>query len=191
MRHTLPTALMMVLLMAGAARADNTSWFTAGVGAQYSFVPGSGAALPEQPGMQYGVVSRLKLLKFVGLEFTAQLDEDPNTQALRHLSPRYQLGAMLNVVPTRHFNLFVVGGLGAHSMADLVDPNGRTTSLHVGPGVEVYLGQHTALGGDVRWRAAGPSYVQARVREELSIAPVGELAGLDLWQVNFTLSWYL
>lgn len=189
----LPRLAVVTLLTVAAttAHADNTSWFTLGVGAQYSYVSGAAGAAPEMPAHQYGVVSRLKLLKFLGAEFTAQLDQDPKTQPLRHLSPRYQLGAMVNLIPTQYFNVFVVGGLAAHAMGDLVDIAGRTTSFHAGPGLEVYLGDHVAIGGDLRWRAAGPEYIEARILDELSARPVDELVGLDLWQANFTLSWYL
>ena len=194
--NTTRTALLAIAaltLSAAPALADANDLLTLGVGAQFSYVPtpGTEAASDVTANHQYGVLSRVKVLRFLGVEFAAQLDQDPKTQPLRHLSPRYQLGAMLNLVPTDHFNLFAVAGLAAHEMGDLVDLAGRTTSLHAGPGLEIYLSEHVAFGADLRWRVPGPEYLKARVRDELSTEPVDQLVGFEVWQANFNLTYYL
>lgn len=173
------------------ASADVDSLLTVGVGAQYSFVTDSVARDPEAPRRQYGLVGRIKMLRFLGLEVAGQLDENPHTQHERVLSPRYQLGVMLNLVPTRWFNLYVVGGLGAHAGSDLLDLDGETTSVHAGPGLELFFSEHLAVGLDVRFRAPGPNHVKAEVVDELSARPVDEAVGLRVWQANVMAAWYL
>jgi hypothetical protein len=180
-----------VMLTAGQAAADSNSWVTMGVGAQYSFVSPGVAENPDAAGHQYGLVGRLKLLRFLGVEGVAQLDQDPKTQEERHLSPRYQLAAMLNLVPTDYFNVFLAAGTGAYDAGDLFDLNGRSTSFHGGPGLELYFGDHVAVGGDVRFRMPGPHYIKEAVKRELAPEPVEDMVGLQVWQANFTVSYYL
>lgn len=190
-RYAAAAVLCALALSAAPAAADSDSLLTLGVGAQYSYVSPQVAGTPEVAGHQYGLVGRLKVLRFLGVEGVTQLDQDPKTQADRHLSPRYQLGAMLNLLPTDYFTLFVVAGIGAHDAGDLFDLNGRSTSFHGGPGLEVYLGDHVALGGDVRFRVPGPHFVKDAVQREMSVEPVEELVNLRVWQANFTLAYYL
>lgn len=186
-------ALSLLLLgLAAPAHADNNSWVALGVGAQFGFLsPGVADAYAETPSHQYGLVTRLELGRILGLELAGRLDNDPNTQRDRHLSPRYQLAVLVNVVPTRWFDLYVAAGLGAHNPGDLFDLEGDTTSFHGGPGVEVFIGEHIAVGGDFRFRVAGPSYLESQVRETLSADPVDDLVGFGIWQLDFMVSWYL
>ena len=67
--------------------------------------------------------------------------------------------------------------------------SGTTTSYHVGPGLEVFVGDHLAVGGDLRARIPNAGYVKAQVTDELSAAPVTGL--LDVWQANLTVAYYL
>jgi hypothetical protein len=199
MRHLDPPAprnaaratFLALLLAAGTAGAASNSLLTAGVGAQYSYVSPDVASNPDAAGHQYGLVGRVKVLRFLGVEGVAQFDQDPKTQERRHLSPRFQLGAMLNLIPTSYFNLFAVAGLGAYRAGDLFNLDGRTTSFHGGPGLEVYLGDHVAVGGDVRFRVPGPHYLKEAVKRDLDTQPVQDMVGLHVWQANFTVSYYL
>ena len=191
--NALRFALLALLLAAPAARAENNSWATVGVGAQFGYLPGGApeAAQALVPGHQYGVMMRAEAGRFLGLEFAAQLDQDPSTQDLRILSPRYQVGLIVNLIPTEWFDLYAAAGFGAHEGGDLFTLAGATTSLHAGPGLEVFVGDHLAVGADLRWRVPGPEYVKSQVRESLSTEPVDELVGLEVWQANLHLSWYL
>jgi hypothetical protein len=184
-------AIVVGMFTAAPASAAVDSWFTAGVGAQYSIVSDGVAQKTTTPGVQYGLVGRLKILKFLGIEMSTAFDQDPKTQDQRHLSPRYQIGAMVNVVPTRWFNLFVVAGTGAHGVGDLFDINGDTTSFHAGPGLEIFIGEHFAFGGDVRFRVPGPTWLKDQVKQELSLEPVNDATTLDVWQVNLLAGVYL
>lgn len=189
----------------GTARADVDDWFTLGLGAQYGFVSSGSEDASEAPARQFGFVSRLKVLKFIGAEVTTAFDEDPGSQRDRILSPRYQIGAMLNLVPTEYFNLFGVAGTGAQSAGDLFSIDGATTSLYFGPGLEVFVTDHVAVGGDVRWRLPGPAYIKGEVEAQIesqadALSPEGLEAGAPaieaevgprLWQANFTVSLYL
>lgn len=185
------------------AHADVDSLFTVGLGAQYSYLTPSVGARDDAPERMFGLVSRLKMLHFLGAEAATNFDQDPDTQGDRILSPRYQLGAMLNLVPTEDFNLFAVFGTGAQRAGDLFSLQGDTTSLHFGPGLEVFIGQHVAVGGDVRWRLPGPAYIRGEVEEQITTealsrtgeaeeAPTVEAnVGPRIWQANFTVSFYL
>ncbi len=182
--------LAVVALTVAPALADSNSVVTLGVGAQYGFVSGSVSdAHRDAPEHQYGLVTRLKLIRFLGLEVATQLDQDPKTQDQRLLSPRFQLALMANVFPSDHVNIFVAGGLAAHEAGDLFDVSGETTSYHVGPGFELFAGPHLAFGGDLRARIPNAGAVRAQVEEELSAAPITGL--LDVWQANLTVSYYL
>jgi len=189
----------------GTARAEVDDWFTLGLGAQYSYVGSGSEDAAEAPARQFAFVSRLKVLKFFGAEVTTAFDEDPNSQSDRILSPRYQIGAMLNLVPTEYFNLFAVAGTGAQSAGDLFSVKGASTSLHFGPGLEVFVSDHVAVGGDVRWRLPGPAYIKDEVEAQIesrtdalvregqgTTAPSVEAeVGPRIWQANFTVSVYL
>lgn len=187
-----PCLALGSVFFASTALADSDSLLTLGVGAQYTLTAPSVADTESQiSGSQYGVVSRMKVLRFLGFEGTAQFDQDPKTQGERLLSPRYQLGLMVNLVPTSNFNLFLVGGLAAHNGGDLFNLDGRSTSFHAGPGFEVFIGDHVALGADVRFRVPGPSYIKEQVKDALSPQPVEDALGLNVWQANLTVSYYL
>lgn len=175
---------------AGPAVAASNSVVTAGAGVQYGFVSGDVAQQnPAAPEHQYGLVGRLKVIRFIGLELGAQLDQDPKTQRERLLSPRLQVALMANVFPSDYVNLFIAGGFASHELGDLFDPSGTTTSYHVGPGLEVFVGDHLAVGGDLRARIPNAGYVKAQVTDELSAAPITGL--LDVWQANLTVAYYL
>ena len=187
-------ALLLLSSLAGPAAAANDSLLTLGVGAQYGFVSSSvSEESPDAPDHQYGLVTRLKLLRFIGLEAATQLDHDPGSQTSRLLSPRYQLGLMANL-PIRYVSIFAIGGIAAHNGGDLVSPSGATTSFHLGAGVEFFVGEHLALGGDLRYRVPGVRNVQERIeRIQTGVdAPEAPEGGLfDVWQINFTISYYL
>ncbi len=180
----------LVVISTVPAHAASDSLVALAVGAQYGFVSGEVSdAHSEAPEHQYGFITRLKLVRFVGLEFAGQLDHDPKTQRQRLLSPRYQVSLMANVFPSDYVNVFVAGGLAAHTFGDLFDANASTTSYHVGPGLEFFLGPHLALGGDVRVRVPNAAHVKASVKDKLSAEPINGL--LDVWQANLTISYYL
>ncbi len=179
-----------VALLAGPAIAASNSVVTVGAGAQYGFVSGEVArAHDDAPEHQYGLLARLKIVRFIGLEIATQLDHDPKTQRGRLLSPRIQIALMANLFPSDYVNIFVVGGFASHDFGDLFDPNGRTTSYHVGSGLEFFLGDHLAVGGDIRARIPNADYVKAQVVDELSSAPITGL--LNVWQANLSFSYYL
>jgi hypothetical protein len=188
---TMLAPVLLACLLPVTASADVDSLITLGAGAQYGFVTDTVARDPEAPRRQYGLVARLKILRFVGIEAVGQLDENPHTQSLRVLSPRFQLGLMLNVIPTRWFNLYAVGGLGAHEGGDLFNLNGASTSLHAGPGLEVFLSEHVSLGFDVRFRVPGPNHIKSEVVDQLSTAPMDDAISMRVWQSNVMLGWYL
>ncbi len=219
MNARVPTLLLLAFVMfAGHATAASDSLVTVGVGAQYGFVSGSVSDVNrDAPEHQYGLVGRLKLLRFVGLEVATQFDHEPNSQSERLLSPRYQVGLMANL-PTQYLCAFVVGGIGAHGGGDLVDPSGETTSFHLGGGVEVFVGEHVAIGGDLRYRVPGVHEVSERVQggggggtsgpgldgvstqtwgihdgssHATGSQGVSEAGFFDVWQLNFTISYYL
>lgn len=185
----------------GEARADVDSLFTVGLGAQYSYLTPDVGARDEAPERMFGLVSRLKMLRFLGAEAATNFDQDPGSQGDRILSPRYQVGAMLNLVPTEDFNLFAVAGTGAQRAGDLFAWDGTSTSLHFGPGLEVFVGEHVALGGDVRWRMPGPAYIKEEVEAQITTEALTRTGGEPptveanvgprLWQANFTVSVYL
>jgi len=181
----------LLTLAAAPAVADSGDLLTVGLGGQFSYVTPGVAARETTAEHQYGFITRLKMLRFLGVEAVGQLDEDPNTQDQRILSPRFQLGLMLNLVPTDVFNFFVVAGTGAHNPADLFDLDGPTTSFQGGPGFEVFVGEHMALGADVRFRMPGPRFVKEEVLRTLSSAPVDKNVNLEVWQTNFSFSYYL
>ena len=203
---TIGSVLLGICSAPGVAQADVDSLFTLGVGAQYGFLTDAVSDRDGAPERQLGLVSRLKILRFLGAEAATSFDQDPGSQSGRILSPRYQVGAMLNLVPTEHFNLFGVAGTGAQSAGDLFSVGGRTTSFHFGPGLEVFLGEHVAVGGDVRWRMPGPAYIRTEVEAQIeaqalsweenpeaSSEPIEVEAkvGPRTWQANFTVSFYL
>jgi hypothetical protein len=196
------TAATLLSIAPGAASADVDSLFTLGVGAQYAYVPTGAAAEDGAPTRQLGFVGRAKLLKFLGVEASTQFDQDPGTQNERLLSPRYQVGAMLNLVPTEYFNLFAVGGTGAHSPGALFDSQAEDMSFHFGPGLEVFVGDHVALGVDARFRMSGPAAIRKEVEsiqqalraEPLSTEPQPPIeveVGAKVWQANFMVAVYL
>ncbi|MBU0550525.1 porin family protein [Myxococcota bacterium] len=185
------TALFILLLGAlpASAWADSDSLITLGLGAQVGMSTASDN--PELSGQTYGALARFKLLRVLGVEALTQLDQDPKSQRGRLLSPRYQLGAMLNLVPTQRFNLFGVAGVGAHEAPDLKNLDGLTTSFYMGPGLEIFVGEHLAFGADLRFRLAGPRWIKEEIRDELSPEPLNEALTLQAWQVNLSLSYYL
>ena len=187
-------AIATTLAVAAAtspAAADVGSLATVGIGGQYSYVPGAVNGVDGTATRQYGLVGRLKLLRFVGFEAVAQLDQDAKTQRERHLSPRLQIGLMLNLIPTQIFNLFLVTGTGAHEPADLFNVSGDTTSFHFGSGLEVFVYDHVAIGGDLRFRLPGPEHLKHQVTEDQSTDPLEQAISLDVWQANITVSYYL
>lgn len=183
------------------ARADVDSLFTLGLGAQYSYLTPNVGARDNAPERMFGLVSRLKVLRFLGAEAATNFDQDPGSQSGRILSPRYQVGAMLNLIPTADFNFFGVVGTGAQRTNDLFAWDGPSTSLHFGPGLEVFVGEHVALGGDIRWRMPGAAYIQDEVEAQITTealtttdgapATVEANVGPRVWQANFTVSFYL
>ncbi|MFN3201764.1 MAG: hypothetical protein ACE366_25390 [Bradymonadia bacterium] len=179
------------LCISGPAAADSDSWFTLGGGAHYSFVQDQVSENPEVGQMHYGLLTRAKILRFVGLEASWQLDHEAGSQADRILSPRYQLGLMLNLVPTKYFTLFGVLGTGAHEAGHLINLNGASTSLFTGGGLEVYLGDHVAVGFDLRFRLPGPYHLKEEVVEERSSEPLEEALQFNVWQANMMVAWYL
>jgi hypothetical protein len=193
----------LVATAPGEARADVDSMFTLGVGAQYSYVAPDVGSQDGAPERMFGLVTRLKVLHFLGAEAGTNFDQDPGTQQNRILSPRYQVGAMLNLLPLEHFNLFAVGGTGAQRGGDLFDLEGKSTSFHFGPGLEVFVGDHVAVGGDVRWRMPGPGAVKEEVEARLATEALSRTGSADepatleidagprVWQANFTVSFYL
>jgi len=203
------SALFAVLCSAAAvvptaAHADVDSLFTLGVGAQYAYVPTDAAGQEGAATRQMGLVSRAKILRFLGVEATTQIDQDPSTQEFRLLSPRYQIGAMLNLIPTEHFNLFAVGGTGAHSAGHLFNAKAEDLSFHFGPGLEIFVGDHIALGADARFRMAGPRAMREQVESAIGQSLTAEAltrdgapetidvdVGIKVWQANFTVSFYL
>ena len=187
-----------------AASADVDSLFTLGVGAQYAYVPSDAAGQEGAATRQMGLVSRAKILKFLGVEAATQIDQDPSTQQERLLSPRDQIGAMLNLIPTEHFNLFAVGGTGAHNAGDLFNSKAEDLSFHFGPGLEIFVGDHVALGADARFRMAGPTAIREKVESSIRQSLTAEAltrdgapetidvdVGVKVWQANFTVSFYL
>lgn len=191
MRRIIPSIIAMGLLFAAPAQADSDDWFTLGAGAHYAFVQNEVAENPDVGQMNYGLLTRAKVLRFVGIEASWQLDHEVGSQSDRIMSPRYQLGLMLNLIPTRYFTVFGVAGTGAHDPGHLIDLDGETTSLFAGGGLEIYIGEHVAIGGDVRFRAPGPRHVKDEVVELRSSAPLEEALQLNVWQANMMVAWYL
>lgn len=191
MRRLITLIFALGALSATQAHANSDDWFTLGGGAQYSYVQGDVAQDPEVGQLQYGLLTRAKILRFVGLEASWQLDHEAGTQSERLLSPRYSLGLMLNLVPTEYFTLYGITGTGAHEVGHLIDLDGDTTSLFVGGGLEIYVGDHFAVGGDLRFRLPGPRHVKEEVVETRSSDPVEDALRFDVWQANVMVAWYL
>ena len=190
------TRLSLIGCLAGllgpvAAPAKTNSLITLGLGAQLGFASPGKAMVREAPQTPYGFIARLKLMQVFGIETVVGFDEDPASQRERQLSPRLQLSAMFNFNVAEPLNIFLLGGLGAHGPSDLVDLGGSTTSFHLASGLEVYIAEHFAVGGDVRLRLPGMGYIDEHAMELREIIPEQGVWELRVWQTNVTISFYL
>lgn len=134
------------MIQAAPAFADSNSLVTLGASAGLALRhwDTTGGIAADSLNPELGL--RLRLFHWLG----AEVEVVPHTIGKGSLEDRIGIRAsgLIYLVPTDVVGVYVKAGLGHSNVVKLLDNVGSWESLHVGGGVEVYLGEHLALSGE-------------------------------------------
>lgn len=180
--------LLASALAAPPARAMDPRLFSVGVGTSI------GVSSRDAPGVagvdavaELGV--RVRGLYALGAELSLNLgggtsaaDQEPAFRSLLRFS------GLLYVLPLEEVSVYAMGGMGAGEASDLLDPDGVTTSYHVGLGLEVPVWEGLSLGGEYLVVLPGPASVRQSFDRRVSALQGTIDAGADpqtVWEAEF------
>jgi hypothetical protein len=148
------------------ANAGSNSLITLGGGLEL----GLGRYLQSAEDPEYAFIAeisiRLRLLRVLGVSFSYNAANGDGAGPLSFESA-FRLTALLYLLPTRWVSVYVIGGLGAMDIRDVIDFSGSTTSYHLGVGLEVYIRNHFAIFADYLWIVPGYASMQATIQGRL------------------------
>jgi hypothetical protein len=166
-RWTASAAAAAVLAVSAAhtspARADATSWFTAGVGTQVGMSHGTQLDSSSDDRFVSELSVHAKVLKVIGLQFAYNpAATDAEDQRLVFHS-RLRMAAQIFVVPLDSVGIYLAGGLGADSFTDLASITAKSNSYQAGLGAEVYIDEHFTIAGEYLMVVPGVRSIQQTV----------------------------
>ena len=158
----------LVLVVSAPAHATNTSGVTLGIGTGIGI---HHAAQPGQRGAAELLASinvRAKLLWILGFDLTYRFSNSPHAQSSGdlHFGARLRATALIYVVPTKDFAIYLGAGIGGSHFGELVEVGKPSNSYHAGAGVEFHLFDHLSL--DVGFFMIIPGYDSIRDHVTLS-----------------------
>lgn len=160
MRGALP--LLFVLAAAAPAAASNDSIVSFGIGTalgvrHHTDEDGTIRALATE------LAARLRVLHALGAELayvpTAPADDD---ERMRFDSP-FRFSGLLYILPIYPVGLYLKAGVGGASIGSLFTINAEAATYHGGGGLDVTLGDHFVLGGELLWLVPGMHTVVTEV----------------------------
>jgi hypothetical protein len=189
--------LVLALAVPSAARAGNESIVAFGIGAHTTVsvlgaVSSSGSAYTTGG---LGFTARLRLARVIGAEVSYEMTGGGGSDPVNVSRPVYQLSALVYLYSSMRVSVFVLGGLGATSIGDIVDVGGSTTSYHGGAGLEVGLNKHWMIAADGRINLPGYMQVINRVEPQALIQhgsnAMMRYYNLDSFQINLGVRYYI
>jgi hypothetical protein len=184
-------------LTAAPAFAKSDSIVTFGLGTHGvmtrlgSISPGGATALTG--GM--GLSARLRLLYFLGAEFSYELTGSTGIEPVNVPKPVYQLSLLIYPYTSRRVAVFLLAGLGSQNITDIVNVGGGTTSYHGGLGLEVGLTPHWMIAADGRINLPGYQQLIDRIEPAAMLTHGSDAIlryyNLDSFQINLGIRYYL
>ena len=188
---------VLVLAAPASALAGNESIVAFGIGA-HTTVSVLGAVSPTGSSSTtggMGLNARLRLARVVGVEVSYEMTGGGGSDPVNVSKPVFQLSALIYLYSSMRVSVFVLGGLGATSITDIVDVSGSTTSYHAGAGLEVGLNKHWMIAADGRINLPGYMQVLGRVEPRALIQHGSDAMlryyNLDSFQINLGVRYYL
>lgn len=180
-RIALLCAALGTALLASApdARAADPRMFSVGVGTSI------GVSSRQAPGAEgtdavAELGFRVRGLYALGAELSLNLgggssaaDQEPAFRSLLRFS------GLLYLLPLEELSIYAMGGMGAGEAADFLDPNGLTTSYHVGLGLEVPIWEGLSLGGEYLLVLPGPASVRQSIDRRVSALKATVIQGAE------------
>ena len=158
-----------------AARADNDSILTLGVGAGVGWRHAAGP--DEEAKMKFvnQASARLKMLWILGVDMSFDLTKDDDLTKVKDGELRYaakmRLTALLYPMITSSFALYLGTGIGAADKSELFSVTSPGNSYHLGGGFEIHFDDHLTLDCSFYMIVPGYQSVKGHVQKlALSIA---------------------
>jgi opacity protein-like surface antigen len=148
LRLLLPLAATVGLL-AGSARADGSSILTVGVGAGLGIHKTEHAGSRSETAFINQASVRLKLLYFLGADFSYDMSRnddlvDVDPSALR-TQAKMRMTGLLYPYSGDTVGLYLGGGIGASRLGELFAVDQPGNSYHAGAGLEFHLNDHITI----------------------------------------------
>ncbi len=130
------------------ASADVTDDITVGIGTGVGVTHSKD--LGDEAYASVGAEVNLKVKAFEVIALEAAISTAASDVANQRLvfDSRFRLSALIYVVPTDYFGLYLKTGIGALDVGDLASVTAETNSYHGGAGLDVYLSDNVVIGGE-------------------------------------------
>lgn len=149
MRHFLATMVVVGLVGAGTpCLGSSSSWLTLGVGSSVGVAHSTATTGVAQNSFLSELNLRLRMLKLFGVDLNYNMPGEKSIGTGETFASNFRLSALLFLVPTRWFSLYLSAGAGGTSLGDVFSSGLTGKSFHAGGGLEIYAGQHVAIAGE-------------------------------------------
>ena len=166
---------------------------TLGLGTGFGFTRAKDlTADSSQNGVGAEISMRLKLFRVLGAEVAmTPLGSRNDDGSDLVFDSKFRLSGLLYLVPLDVLGVYAKAGIGGQSFTDLVKLTDESNSYHAGGGLDVYVGDHVAIGAEFLVLLPGVDSVsKALIRKALTAeqsgpsnagAPVNDpLAGVSM-----------
>lgn len=145
---------------------------------------------------------RLRALTILGLDFNYNLAGEKTLGKGEVYNSNYRLSALLYVIPTKVFSVYLLAGAGGSSLDNFNLDVANDKSYHGGAGLELYVGKHFALSTEFLMLIPAFSRVAisqqplmldeyGRVNMDSASGPnFGDYINAENFQVTFGLKYY-
>ncbi len=190
MKHITPVIVALALYTApwvsSEAHAGSQSLLTLGIGAELGYGQYNPNSNDPMGGFIAELTARVRLFRILGVQFSYNLTGAIDTGDLS-FSSKYRLTGILYLLPNRRVSVYVMGGVGARDIREIISVTGATNSYHLGAGIEVYFGRRFAISLEYCWIVPGYASMEQSVQAEIDSArptisdvPEGESATVPL-----------
>lgn len=175
LKHLTKTILVITLLAMFAQKADAEAndLFALGIGTGMVYTSAPGHTDVSATAFHFNI--RVKMLYFLAVD----LMMSPGSSSFDNgqPKPRFRLSALIYLVNSRWFSLYVGGGMLAASFGDIIDWQAPTTYVRAGGGLEFTYDGHYGLSVESYWLVPGLGVVNRNINSTLG--STGQLPAME------------